>query len=65
MAYTFEETIFRSGNQYFIKIPFNVWEECNQKGLIPVKVSIEGCTFECRLIPKGEGIYYIPIKKIL
>lgn len=63
MTYTFEEKIFKSGNRYFIKIPFNVWEECDQKGLIPVKAFIEGCTFECRLIPKGEGIYYIPIKK--
>lgn len=31
--------------------------------MIPVKVSIDDCTFECRLVPKGEGIYYIPITK--
>ena len=63
MTYTFEEKIFKQGNRYFVKIPFNVWEECGQKGLVPVQVSIKNCTFECRLIPKGEGIYYIPITK--
>lgn len=63
MVYTFSEKMFKQGNRYFIKIPFNVWEECNQKGLIPVKVSIKDCTFECKLVPKGKGIYYIPITK--
>lgn len=63
MTYTFAEKQFKQGNRHFIKIPFNVWEECGQKGLIPVKVSIDGCTFECRLVPKGGGIYYIPITK--
>ena len=31
MTYTFEEKIFKQGNRYFVKIPFNVWEECGQK----------------------------------
>lgn len=31
--------------------------------MIPVKVSIGDCIFECRLVPKGEGVYYIPITK--
>lgn len=63
MTYTFAERVFKQGTRYFIKIPFNVWNECGQKGLIPVTVSIENHTFECRLVPKGEGIYYIPITK--
>lgn len=63
MTYTFEERIFKQGNRYFIKIPFNIWEECGQKGLVPVIVFIAGCTFECKLVPKGKGIYYIPITK--
>lgn len=63
MTHTFTEKLFKQGNRYFIKIPFNIWEECGQKGLVPVKVSIEGFTFECRLVPKGEGTYYIPITK--
>lgn len=63
MTFTFTEKLLKQGNRFFIKIPFNVWDECGQKGLVPVKVSIEGYTFECRLVPKGEGIYYIPISK--
>lgn len=57
----FTEILFKEGKRTFIKIPFNVWEKFKQKGLIPVKVSIENYQFECRLIPKGEGIYYIPV----
>lgn len=63
MEHAFIENIFKEGNRYFIKIPFNVWKECETKGLIPVKVSIENTVFECKLIPKGEGVYYIPVKK--
>ena len=63
MTYKFPERIFKQGNRYFIKIPFNVWEECGQRGSVPVRVSIKDCIFECRLVPKGEGIYYIPITK--
>ncbi len=65
MGYTFKNEMFKEGNRYFIKVPFNVWEECGQKGLIPVKVSIGSIHFECRLVPKGSGIYYIPILKKL
>lgn len=63
MKYTFTENLLKQGNRYFIKIPFNIWEECGQKGLVPVKVSVEDHIFECRLIPKGAGNYYIPVKK--
>lgn len=63
MIYSFSEKIFEQGKRQFIKIPFNVWEECGQKGLIPVKVYIQDLIFECRLVPKGAGIYYIPISK--
>lgn len=63
MTYTFTEQMFRQGNRYFIKIPFNVWEDCGEKGIIPVKVCIEDNIFECKLVPKGDGTYYIPIPK--
>lgn len=64
MTYTFTEKLFKQGNRYFIKIPFNVWEKCGQKGMVAVRVYIEeNCTFECKLVPKGEGTYYIPIRK--
>lgn len=63
MIYNFLEKIFEQGKRTFVKIPFNVWKECGQQGLIPVKVYIQGLTFECRLVPKGDGIYFIPIAK--
>ncbi len=63
MIHTFIGTVFKQGNRCFIDIPFNVWEICGQKGNIAVEVTIQGCDFECRLIPKGDGFYYIPIKK--
>lgn len=63
MDYKFNGKIFLEGNKAFAEIPFNVWEECNQKGNIPVKVCIEKLEFECKLVPKGKGNYYIPVKK--
>lgn len=63
MEYKFKEQIFKEGQRNFISIPFNVWEECGQKGNIPVKVIIEDFTFECKLVPKGNGLYYIPVSK--
>lgn len=63
MNYKFVEKIFFEGNKAFIEIPFNVWEECGQKGNIPVKVGIDNFAFECKLVPKGKGMYFIPITK--
>jgi hypothetical protein len=55
--------VLKESNRVFIKIPFNVWEKCGQKGLIPVEVEVLGINFECKLVPKGNGIYYIPVIK--
>ena len=63
MNYKFNGEIFKEGQKSFIKIPFNVWEECGQKGNISVEVTIDNVHFECKLVPKGKGIYYIPITK--
>lgn len=63
MTYSFTEKLLKQGNRNFVKIPFNVWEKCGQMGLVPVKVSIQDCIYECKLVPKGEGVYYIPIPK--
>jgi len=63
MVYEFNGKIFEEGQKAFISIPFNVWDECGVKGSIPVKVTIDEFTFECKLVPKGNGNYYIPIKK--
>ncbi|MGF7059130.1 DUF1905 domain-containing protein [Brassicibacter mesophilus] len=63
MKYQFKGKVFKEGVRTFVSIPFNVWEVSGQKGLIPVKVSIDELTFECKLVPKGNGNYYIPITK--
>jgi len=39
------------------------WEICEKKGMINTKVCINNYSFECKLIPKGNGFYYIPINK--
>ena len=63
MIYRFCADIYTEGCRAFIKIPFNVWEETGIKGNIPCRVSIRGICFECKLIPKGNGNYFIPITK--
>lgn len=63
MDYKFNGEIFQEGKRSFIRIPFNVWDKCGKKGNIPVKVTIEDFAYECKLLPKGEGNYYIPISK--
>lgn len=63
MNYSFKSGCYQNGNRLFIKIPFNVWDICGKKGLIPVEVDIKGITFECKLIPKGNGEYVIPVNK--
>ena len=63
MIYRFSAAIYTEGGRVFIKIPFNVWDETGIKGNIPCRVSILGLSFECKLIPKGNGNYLIPITK--
>ena len=63
MIYRFREVIYTDGGRAFIKIPFNVWEETGRKGNIPCRVSILDLSFECKLIPKGNGKYFTPITK--
>jgi hypothetical protein len=64
MDYKFSGEAFQEGKRSFIRIPFNVWDKCGKKGNIPVKVTISDFTYECKLLPKGEGNYYIPIAKV-
>ncbi len=65
MQYSFKAALFKNGNKAFIEIPFNVWEKCGKKGLIPVDVMIDDVSFECKLVPKGNGVYYIPVVKVV
>ncbi|MCT4562793.1 MAG: DUF1905 domain-containing protein [Maledivibacter sp.] len=61
MKYQFIGYLLKAGTRTFIAIPFNVWEVCNKKGNLPVKVTVNGKNFECKLLPRGNGNYYIPI----
>lgn len=63
MIYKFYAFLYSEGNRTFIQIPFNVWKETGLKGNIPCRVSIYDLTFECKLIPKGNGKYVIPVPK--
>lgn len=63
MIYRFSAVINTEVGRAFIKIPFNVWEKTGIKGNLPCRVSIRGICFECKLIPKGNGNYLIPITK--
>lgn len=63
MTYRFNAVIYTEGSRAFIRIPLNVWEETGIKGNIPCRVSILGLSFECKLIPKGNGNYVIPVMK--
>ncbi|MGN1404728.1 MAG: DUF1905 domain-containing protein [Erysipelotrichaceae bacterium] len=63
MKYSFTSIIYSENNRSFIKIPFNVWEETGLKGNIPCRVAIDNVVFECKLIPKGNGDYLIPVTK--
>lgn len=66
MVYKFIAAIEPASSRAFIRIPFNVWEETGIKGNIPCRVSIRNLSFECKLIPKGNGNYLIPVtKKVL
>lgn len=63
MEYSFKSGYYNEGNRIFIKVPFNVWDTCGKKGNIPIKAVIENITFECKLIPKGNGEYVLPVNK--
>ena len=65
MQYQFCGALHKEGNRTFIAIPFNVWEETRLKGNIPCRVRIQDQCTECKLIPKGNGTYWIPIAKRL
>jgi len=63
MVYSFASVIHTEGNRAFIEIPFNVWEETGLNGNIPCRITISEHSFECKLIPKGNGKYFIPLSK--
>lgn len=63
MTYTFSTALHTEGSRCFAAVPFNVWEETSLRGNIPCRICVEEHTFECKLIPKGAGVYWIPVQK--
>lgn len=49
MIYNFISTIHKEDKRNFFRIPFNIWQTCEKKGI--VKVYICNISFECTLIP--------------
>ena len=65
-VYTFEATLERPdmrGAWTFVRIPFSVAEEFGVKGQVPVKGAINGVPYENSLLPQGEGVHILVIKK--
>lgn len=63
MNHQFKTVCLKDGNRFFLPVPFDVWMVTGKKGNIPARVLIDANSFECKLIPKGQGKYYIPIAK--
>lgn len=65
----FKAEMIASGSRFFVELPFNVWEKWNQKGQILTKGVLSANKkdeeFQCRIIPKGKGVYYLPITAAL
>jgi hypothetical protein len=47
----------------FIRIPFSVAEEFGVKGQVPVRGTINGIPYENFLLPQGDGVHILVVKK--
>ncbi len=60
-------TLVKVNDKIYIDIPFNVWHITNKKSntqfakVVILSDTINVLDFECRLAPRGEGKFYIPI----
>lgn len=65
-TYKFEATLERPdmrGAWTFIRMPFSVAEEFGVKGQVPVRGAINGIPYENFLLPQGDGIHILVVKK--
>ena len=65
-VYKFEATLERPdmrGAWTFVRMPFSAAEEFGVKGQVPVKGTINGVPYENFLLPQGEGVHILVIKK--
>lgn len=53
----------KKGGLTYINIPFNAAKEFNDRGRIKVEGTINEYSFRSSLIPKGDGLYILPIDK--
>ncbi len=65
MIFRFEAPLYREGNHHYICIPLNVWQVTGLKGTIPCRIEIQDLRFECKLLPKGKGLYWVPVSKAI
>ena len=64
--YKFEATLERPdmrGAWTFVRMPFSAAEEFGVKGQVPVKGTINGVPYENFLLPQGDGVHILVIKK--
>lgn len=59
MRYFFNGKIEKQGDIFSIKIPFNVWEVCKQRDVIPADLVLDNKIIECNLLPEEKGNYKI------
>ncbi|MDE2844971.1 MAG: YdeI/OmpD-associated family protein [Chloroflexota bacterium] len=65
-VYRFEATLEKPDKQgawTFVRIPFSVADEFGVKGQVPVKGAINGVPYENSLLPQGEGVHILVVKK--
>ena len=65
-VYRFEAQLERPdmrGAWTFVRVPFSVADEFGIKGQAPVKGTINGVPFENFLLPQGEGVHILVVKK--
>lgn len=61
MKYLFKSSIVEEDGQKVIPVPFNVWEVCDTKGTLTIHAKIKDDELYGDLLPKGNGIYNIPV----
>ena len=59
MRYFFNGKIEKQDNFFSIRIPFNVWEVCKQRDVIPADLVLDNKIIACELLPEEKGIYKI------
>lgn len=54
---------FAEKGRIVIELPFNVWDTFQQKGAMRASGTINEVEYNCSLIPRGKGIYLLPVNR--